>query len=249
MPNSPAQNSSLEEPSPIPTQGFWFVIPAAGVGSRFGADIPKQYCTINNKTVIEHSIEALLRFQPEASVLVAVAKGDQWWPALAIASDPRVITVEGGEQRSDSVANALTAMQYRAAYHDWVLVHDAARPCISQYSLQSLAEQLVGDKVGGLLAVPIVDTLKRADKKQLVDQTIDRKGLWAAQTPQMFRYGLLKQAMEQALSAGAIVTDEASAVEFSGARPTLVEGDSRNMKITRPEDLALAEYYINQEKS
>ncbi|CAH0990691.1 2-C-methyl-D-erythritol 4-phosphate cytidylyltransferase [Sinobacterium norvegicum] len=227
-------------------QGFWFVIPAAGVGSRFGAEIPKQYCKINGQTVIEHSISALLTFQPEASVLVAVAKGDHWWPSLAIASDPRVITVEGGDERADSVLNALIALQYRASYNDWVLVHDAARPCISQLSLGRLANQLAGNKVGGLLAVPVADTLKKAGDNQTVENTVDRRGLWAAQTPQMFRYGLLKQAMEQAVSAGEVITDEASAIEYSGEKSILVEGDGCNIKITRPADLSLAAYYLNR---
>lgn len=219
---------------------FWGVVPAAGSGSRMGGDCPKQYLELGGTPVLQRTLEALLALAQLETVMVALAPGDARWQALPAASYPRVEVTTGGSERADSVLACLRALESRAASGDWVLVHDAARPCLSRADLQRLVEALAEDGVGGLLAVPVSETVKRCDSDGRVLETVERDGLWLAQTPQMFRFGLLKSALESALADGHAVTDESSAMERAGHRPRLVAGEPGNIKITRPGDLRLA---------
>lgn len=223
---------------------FWAVVPAAGSGSRMAADTPKQYLQLRGTAILQHTLEALLALPQLAGVTVALAADDQRWPTLAVARDARVTTTLGGAERADSVLACLKALEADAATEDWALVHDAARPCVSLAELTQLVATLRDDPVGGLLALPVTETVKRADAEQRVAATIDRDGLWLAQTPQMFRFGALRAALEAAQAAGQKVTDEASAMELAGYAPRLVAGVATNIKITRPADLAVAEAFL-----
>jgi len=224
----------------------WGVVPAAGVGKRMQADRPKQYLDLGGRAVIQHTLERLLGSGVFEAVAVAVSSEDPYWPGLAIAADERIIRAEGGRERADSVLLALKALEEHADSDDWVLVHDAARPCITASDIHRMIESLKDDPVGGILALPVHDTLKHVDAGRIAE-TIDRRRIWRAVTPQMFRHGALKSALELAGSRGALVTDEASALELAGYRPGIVEGRSDNIKITRPEDLALAAFFLEQQ--
>ncbi|AIZ33793.1 2-C-methyl-D-erythritol 4-phosphate cytidylyltransferase [Pseudomonas parafulva] len=220
------------------TPAFWAVIPAAGVGARMAADRPKQYLQLARQTLLEHSLDCFLSHPMLKGVVVSVAEDDPFWPGLPCAHDPRIRRATGGRERADSVLNALLLLHAQgAADDDWVLVHDAARPNLARSDLDKLLSELADDPVGGLLAVPARDTLKRADAQGRVSATIDRSTVWQAYTPQMFRLGLLHRALAECLVADVAVTDEASAVEWAGLAPRLVEGRSDNIKVTRPEDL------------
>jgi 2-C-methyl-D-erythritol 4-phosphate cytidylyltransferase len=223
---------------------LWAIIPAAGSGSRFGGETPKQYLPLSGRTVIEWAISPFLRRPGISGIAVVLAPGDELWRELAPGPD-RVFTVTGGDERARSVLNGLLALRSRARPRDWVLVHDAARPCLTDEDLQRLVETVRQDDVGGLLAVPARDTLKRSEGER-VRETIDRRVIWQALTPQMFRLGPLTDALEAAVAAGAAVTDESSAMELAGARPRLVAGRGDNIKVTRPEDLPLAEFILGQ---
>ena len=219
------------------------VIPAAGTGSRFGGDTPKQYLPLNGAPLIRHTLQALLADTRIERVVVVLAPDDTGWGEACLpaqGADRICLVREGGATRADSVINGINWLnaQVHVNSEDWVLVHDAARPCLNPDQLARLIDTLVDDPVGGLLAIPVADTLKRADAETRVDATIDRRQLWQAQTPQMFRIGQL----QQALSGGdlTIITDEASAIERLGLRPRLVTGSLTNLKVTYPEDLALA---------
>ncbi len=218
----------------------WVIIPAAGSGARFGSDLPKQYHDLRGRRVLEHTIDRLRRGLNPRLVVVAIAPGDTVWPTLSVAGEPGVESVEGGADRAASVANALAALDGRADERDWVVVHDAARPCVAMDDLRNLVDRLPEDCCGGLLATPVADTLKRVDDTMRVETTVDRSHLWQAQTPQVFQYGILSGALAQARAAGQPVTDEASAVEFAGYRPRIVPGSPLNIKITNPEDLHMA---------
>ena len=224
---------------------FWAVVPAAGTGSRMGAATPKQYLALAGQAVLQRSIDALLAFESMSAVVVALADGDPFWDALPAARDARVITTLGGAERGDSVLAGLDSLAGRAQADDWVLVHDAARPCLASEDLQRLVETVCEDPVGGLLAIPVVETVKRSDAGQRVAETVPRGDLWLAQTPQMFRYGLLRAALAGAVAQSVTVTDEASALEWAGHRPCLVPGRASNIKITLPGDLRLAEHFID----
>jgi 2-C-methyl-D-erythritol 4-phosphate cytidylyltransferase len=220
----------------------WAVVPAAGQGSRFGSTVPKQYSTLLGQPVIGWTLRALLAESSLAGIVVALADDDRTWPTLDVAGDPRILTCAGGARREHSVASALAALAGRAADTDWVLVHDAARPCLRHDDLQALFEALGDDDaIGGLLAIPVSDTLKRADDAGRVGETVQRETLWRALTPQMFRFGLLQRALALCLERDRRVTDEASAIECLGLRPKLVRGHADNIKVTNPEDAALAE--------
>ncbi|SFP43030.1 2-C-methyl-D-erythritol 4-phosphate cytidylyltransferase [Pseudomonas borbori] len=217
---------------------FWALIPAAGVGSRMGADRPKQYLELAGKTILEHSLACFLDHPRLRGVVVSLALDDPYWPSLACARDPRIVRAEGGRERADSVLNGLQRLRELGAQDsDWVLVHDAARPNLTRSDLDLLLTELADDAVGGLLAVPVRDTLKRAGADGRVVETVDRAPIWQAYTPQMFRLGLLRHALAEALAAGVTITDEASAVEWLGQAPRLIEGRADNLKVTRPEDL------------
>ncbi len=213
------------------------LIPAAGSGSRMGADVPKQYLSLLGRPMIAHSIAAMLSDERVARVAVVLAPDDSVWDQHDWQMFGQRLQVLrcGGETRADSVANGLAAMDI--VDMDWVLVHDAARPCLDHSSLASLIDTLMDDPVGGILAVPVADTLKRADICGRISQTVDRAGLWQAQTPQMFRRGMLQLALA---SRHAGTTDEASAIEALGFVPALVAAPAANFKVTYPDDLALA---------
>lgn len=217
---------------------YWLVMPAAGIGRRFGAERPKQYALLRGRAVIEWALEPFLRDARCAGAVVALAAQDPYWREIA---PPRAVSlVPGGAERSHSVRNGLAALAARAAPHDWVLVHDAARPCLPVPDLERLLSSLEAHPVGGLLAVPAADTLKRADPRGQVLETVERAGLWRALTPQMFHYARLCEALDRAHDAGRLPTDEAQAIEWLGERPALIEGSAANIKITSGADLALA---------
>lgn len=227
----------------------WAVVPAAGTGSRMGADVPKQYLELAGATVLEHSVRALLACDRIDGVVVALHPGDERGHALAVLADERVRTVTGAQARSGSVLAGLRGLSERAASGDWVLVHDAARPCLRGADLERLIDAVTASGVGGILAEPVVDTVKQADADGRVVATLDRSALWRAQTPQMFRLGELRAALEEAERRGAPVTDEASAMELAGRPVQLVHGSSDNLKVTVAADLALAAWYLGQRPS
>ena len=227
---------------------YWALVPAAGVGKRRGAEVPKQYLPLRGSSILDHCLSRLLEHPRIEGVYLALSPDDGWWPESGFHNDPRVTRVDGGRERCHSVLNALQVLSRRAAADDWVLVHDAARPCLRRSDLVRLIEQLSDHPVGGLLGRPVHDTMKRAGPDRRIEATVPREGLWHAYTPQMFRLGPLRRALERALAEGRLVTDEASAMELAGDRPLLVEGAGDNLKITRPEDLALAAFYLEQQQ-
>ena len=223
---------------------LWAVVPAAGSGQRMGGAVPKQYLTLCGQMVLDHALAALLGHPGVRGAFVAVAADDLRWRDCDHARDPRVRWVTGGAERCHSVLAALGALAAEASTDDWVLVHDAARPCLSRTDLERLVDDLRDHPVGGLLGVPVRDTMKRCAADGTIVATVDRTGLWHAYTPQMFRLGLLTSALRAAVAAGAAVTDEAAAVERAGLAPRVVEGSYGNIKVTRPQDLALAELFL-----
>ena len=225
---------------------FWGIVPAAGVGKRMGGTVPKQYLKLAGKPVLQHTLERLLAVERFTAIVVALGIEDGFWPDLPFGNHPRVLIAPGGRERADSVLSALRRLQRLAAPEDWVLVHDAARMCVTPSDVVKLIEMLAEHPVGGILALPSTDTLKGVTGGEIVD-TVDRDHVWRALTPQMFRYGALKAALEDAARRGFTVTDEASALELQGQRPAIVEGRPDNIKITRPEDLALAAFYLEQQ--
>lgn len=227
-----------------PAARCWGVLPAAGVGARMGGDTPKQYLEVAGTTIVEYSLRALLASEQLSGVVVALHPEDRRASELTVFSDPRVQRVTGGAERSDSVLAALDMLAQRAAPDDWVLVHDAARPCLQVGDIARLIERVTATGTGGILAEPIVDTVKQADEDALVLRTLDRNSLWRAQTPQMFRLGELRGALARAASEGLPLTDEASAMEQAGYPVQLVPGSARNLKITVPADLPLAAWYL-----
>ncbi len=217
------------------------LIPAAGRGTRYGGAMLKQYLPVCGKPVLAHSIK-IFQFHPlVSSITVVLAEDDQWFESAVGLLATNVNTVTGGETRARSVRNGLRFIAENYSSTDWVLVHDAARPCLSASRLEKFLEQGLESVHGAILAVPIGDTLKRAGDSQEITATVDRTGLWAAQTPQLFRVGVLADAIDEAHEAGAVLTDEASAMEFVGIKPLLVMGSSANIKITHSSDLAIAE--------
>ncbi|MDZ4263530.1 MAG: 2-C-methyl-D-erythritol 4-phosphate cytidylyltransferase [Pseudomonadota bacterium] len=221
------------------TLAYWIVVPAAGVGARMGADCPKQYLPLVGRTVIEHTLERLLALPNVSGILLVLGADDNYWNDLPLAQHNRIHRVEGGAERCDSVLNALEQLHEMASPDDWVLVHDAARPCVHVQNILELIEQVKTHPVGGILGVPVSDTLKHVNNS-IIDSTVDRRSLWQAQTPQMFRLGLLRDCLRRGLADGKLITDESSALESYGYQPLIVQGRSDNIKITRPEDLATA---------
>jgi len=229
------------------TPACWAVVPAAGSGRRMGAALPKQLLQLGGQTVLEHSLDALWRIATLAG-LVLVSQKDGDIEAIARRyRERRLLHAPGGAERCHSVLNGLQALTGMAADSDWVLVHDAARPCVRTADLHKLIESVSGHPVGGVLGVPAHDTMKRTDADGAIQATVARQHLWHAQTPQMFRLGRLREVLEVALKDGYEVTDEASAMEHAGEQPLMVEGHADNLKITRPEDLPLAELYLRQQ--
>mgnify|MGYP000188455821 CR=1 FL=1 len=229
------------------TSHIWAVVPAAGVGSRMGLDKPKQYAELNGKAIIEHTLSRLNAHPLIEGVVVAISPEDTIWPSLCISLDKPLVVVDGGQERCHSVLNGLTHLAGEISSQDWVLVHDAARPCLRLSDIDKLIQALNDHPVGGILACPVRDTMKRSNDNNDVIGTVERANLWHALTPQMFRLGVLKTALLGALDRGQIVTDEASAIEFNDLVPHLVEGSRDNIKITQHEDLSLAEYYLKKQ--
>ncbi len=225
----------------------WAVLPAAGSGRRMAAEIPKQYLEVAGATLLEHSLRALLACPDIRAVAVVLDPADRRNDKVAeVLNDARVRIAAGGAERADSVAAGLAALAGEAAADDWVLVHDAARPCVGVALIMQLIESVTSEGVGGILAEPLVDTLKRGDDTGRVVETLDRRQLWRAQTPQMFRLGELSSALADAQKQGRVITDEASAMELAGHPVKLVPGSPRNLKVTVPADLRLAEFYLSQ---
>jgi 2-C-methyl-D-erythritol 4-phosphate cytidylyltransferase len=221
---------------------FYALVPAAGFGARMGKELPKQYLPLAGKPMIAYALDTLCKSADIETVFVVLSPDDSQfasydWSRYGDKLQPLFC---GGETRAESVANGLLASELEP--DDWVLVHDAARPCLTQAHLSKLIAELRDDTVGGILAIPVADTLKRADAMQRIECTEPRERLWQAQTPQMFRAGLLAQALQQCKT----VTDEASAIEALGLQPKLVEGDSSNLKVTYPQDAKLAELMLRE---
>jgi 2-C-methyl-D-erythritol 4-phosphate cytidylyltransferase len=213
-----------------------------------GTEVPKQYLPLAGHTVIEHTLNRLLAHPRIAGVVAVVGARDERWDALTLRSEKPLLRAIGGPERCDSVLNGLKVVERHGGPLDWVLVHDAARPCLRATDIDALINGLAEDAVGGLLAVPVCDTIKRSDSATRVRNTVDRADLWHALTPQMFRVGPLMRAIEAATRRGIRITDECSAVEAAGYSPRLVMGRADNIKITRPEDLALAEFYLRRQQ-
>lgn len=227
-------------------QNIWVIIPASGVGKRMRSTVPKQYLKLNDKTVIEHTLDVFDKHESISEVVIAISNEDEYWPSLNINFSKPLHVTRGGKERCDSVLNGLKFLENKAEGKDWILVHDAARPCLRESDLDLLLDTLIEHDVGGILAVPVRDTMKRSTDNNLIKETIERENLWHALTPQMFRYSMLKDALESSLNNDEVITDEASAIEFAGFKPLLVEGHSDNIKITRPEDLGLASFFLKQ---
>ena len=224
-------------------QKIFALVPAAGQGTRIGEAVPKQYLPLAGKPMMFHSIEALAAVPRITRIHVCLSPLDRHWGAhdWSALSDKVEAIFCGGVHRADTVLNALKHLESRIAKDDWVLVHDAARPCINTELVEQFLDELADDQVGGLLAMPLSDTLKSADENLRVAATIPRRNLWRAQTPQMFRYELLRRGLEKKPGA----TDEAEAVESIGySAPRLVQGESTNIKVTFAEDLAIAEMIL-----
>ena len=223
----------------------WAVIPAAGRGTRFGGEVPKQYLEAAGRPLIAHALDALLSHPRVDGAVVALSADDARWPGWTTLHGKPVLRCVGGGERADSVLAALHALPAQVGDDTLVLVHDAARPNLASADLDRLiAAAEHGD--GAILGAPVRDTLKRADDGQRIASTEPRAVLWRAFTPQAFRRGALTAALERARADGVVVTDEAMAMERTGAKPALVEGREDNLKVTTPADLALADYLLRQ---
>ena len=222
------------------------LIPAAGRGTRYGGAVLKQYLPVCGKAVLAHAIR-VFQFHPQISgITVVLAENDQWFESAVGALSDAVETVIGGDARAVSVRNGLSFISDYYPETEWVLVHDGARPCLSARCLDRLLEQGLQSPDGAILAMPVGDTLKRTGEQREILETIDRNDLWAAQTPQLFRVRDLAKAIDTAHKDGRHLTDEASAMEYAGARPRLVMGSVANIKITHPTDLAIAEALLGR---
>jgi 2-C-methyl-D-erythritol 4-phosphate cytidylyltransferase len=222
------------------------VVPAAGVGKRMLTACPKQYLEIAGKTVIEHTVERLLAHDEIAEVIIALGEHDEYFVSTTLASNSKVSCVVGGQERVDSVLAGLQHIDIKK--YQWVLVHDAARPCFQDKDLSQLIKYCYENDHGGILAAPVRDTMKLANDNKTISKTIDRSVLWHALTPQMYQVSTLLTAITKAKEQGGEITDESSAIEQAGFTSGLVEGSSDNIKITRPEDLTLAQFILAQQK-
>jgi len=233
------------------THQIWAVVPAAGIGKRMQSSSPKQYLKLNGTPVLQHCLQHLLDIPRVTGLVVAIRDDDQYWSSIKLNTDKPVIVVQGGAERCDSVLNALQSLPQQAMFNtkqDWVMVHDAVRPCVRHADIERLIDTVGTDPAGGLLAMPVRDTMKRQQNNATVAQTVDREGLWHAQTPQLFPWQALHQALLDARQKGHLITDESSAMEMAGYAPQLVEGSADNIKITRAEDLRLAELYLDAQQ-
>jgi 2-C-methyl-D-erythritol 4-phosphate cytidylyltransferase len=231
------------------TPRYWAVIPSAGGGARMGLGKPKQYLPLRGKALIEWSIAPFLDSGWIDGIVVVLAKGDTDFAKLPIAGHPKIFITGGGASRAESVLAGLQVAESRSRALDapvFVLVHDAARPCLTCDDIETLREE-ASDEHGGLLALPVNDNLKKEDKER-ASATIDRKELWRAQTPQLFRLDLLRAALEAAVASGHAPADEAAAMERADRRPRLVRGRESNVKVTYPEDVPLAEFWLSRQE-
>lgn len=224
----------------------WAIVPAAGRGSRFGSGTPKQYLTVAGLTLIEHSLRALLGHPEVDGVMVALSPDDPFWAGWREMEGKPIYTCLGGAERADSVLAALQALPATVSEDQWVLVHDAARPCLRAVDLSRLIAIGQADPIGAILAAPVRDTIKRADADSRSSMTEPREALWRALTPQMFRRGGLTRALQAAMRVGVAITDEAMAMERLGLKPLLIEGSEDNIKVTTPADLVLAEFILKR---
>jgi len=228
---------------------YWAIVPAAGSGQRFGAELAKQFHSIGDKLVADHTLGRLLTISKLQKILVPCNPGAESWAQVSALKDQRVELLAGGAERFHSVLNGLRALANIAGSDDWVLVHDMARPCVTSADINKLIEQLDGHAVGGILATPISDTLKKVTADNTITETLDRSDYRGAQTPQMFRYGLLVRALETMLEKQQVPTDEASAIEYIGEQAMIVEGRRDNIKITHREDLVIAQAIMGYQES
>ncbi len=222
---------------------IWGLIPAAGSGERMGKERPKQYLQLLDHSLLGHAVRALAGVTGISGIVVVLAEDDKFWPTLVL-ENIEIQTATGGPTRARSVLNGLHALREIAGADDWVLVHDAARPCIRVADIERLIDAVNGDKNGGLLALPINDTVKREHDARSME-TLDRSHLWRAQTPQFFPIKELALALRAALAGGVAITDEANAMELQGFKPKLVPGSEKNIKVTYPRDLAIAELFLS----
>ncbi len=228
---------------PLNRKALYAVVPAAGIGSRMQADRPKQYLLLNDKTILEHTLEALLSFNSFEKIILPVSAEDKYWPKLKLNEHSKVISCHGGKERYHSVLNGLkTLLNLGAKKDDWVMVHDVARPCISIEDLENIYEN--ANEQGVLLGLMVRDTMKRTDNDGQVLKTVERNNLWHALTPQLAPLGILHDAIEQALVDGINITDEASALEHMGFQPKMLAGSPSNIKVTHPQDLLLANAFL-----
>lgn len=226
---------------------YWAVVPAAGVGSRMNVDVPKQYLDIAGKTVIEHTLERLIAFPLLEKIVVVLGQGDSYAEDIGLLQHKKIVVTEGGDERYLSVINGLHALDLLAHDDDWVMVHDAVRPCVRSADIEWLVECLRGHEVGGVLGAMVKDTMMRSNADGGVIEIINRVDLWHAHTPQMFKKGMLTRALTKAITDGVSVTDEASAMVHAGHKPLMVQGHSDNIKVTIEAELDLASLYIQQQ--
>lgn len=219
----------------------WVLIPAAGVGKRMEAACPKQYLPLFDQTILEHTLSIFLGDERFSGIYLGLSKDDAYWPESPLYQHQSIETFDGGDERVDTVSRGLIELTKRANERDWVWVHDAARPCLSPEDIEALEGALDNESCGALLAVKIHDTVKYAGDSDCSEKTVDRERLWRAMTPQVFRIGDLNRALGACAKDNVFVTDDASAMEYVGKFPVLVSGSTQNIKITRPEDLAVAE--------
>jgi 2-C-methyl-D-erythritol 4-phosphate cytidylyltransferase len=224
---------------------YYLIVPASGIGSRMQTSVAKQYLMLDNGlSVLDQTLKTLLNIEQIKGCVIALAKDDDLFKNSQFYQNPKILKIAtGGKQRHNSVINALIELKPFVKNTDWILVHDAARPCVEAVDIKKLINQVKSADIGGLLAVKVIDTIKQANKN-LTNITIDRSNLWQAQTPQMYRFGELLNALTKADTDNINITDEASAIEYIGLKSLLVESSKRNFKITNPEDLALANFYL-----
>jgi 2-C-methyl-D-erythritol 4-phosphate cytidylyltransferase len=232
-----------------PTLTFPVIVPAAGVGKRMLVDCPKQYLLINKQTVLSHTVMTLLSHPRITQVILVLSEKDQYFSQLALAKQEKLLRVNGGKERVDSVLNGLKVVDQ--VKYPWVLVHDAARPCVSHTDIDKLISSCLTHNSGGVLATPVRDTMKRSKSSEcaydLIKNTVEREDLWHALTPQLYKTQELTNAIEQGIAKGLNITDESSAIEYANLPSLLVSGNSDNIKITHPNDLVLATFYLNND--
>lgn len=234
--------------TPASPRSYWALIAAAGLSTRMGTAVPKQYLKLGDKTVLEHTLGVFDRHEQITGIVVVLSAHDHFWKSTALAFNKPLFTVTGGDERAKSVLNGLNFLENNAQPQDWVLVHDAARPCLRSSDIDKLIQVCQTLTQGGaILAMPVSDTLKEVDSHTNIIKTLNRNHLWRALTPQMFPISVLSQALSQVISRGLTVTDEAAAMEHSGQNIKIVPGNHDNIKITQQSDLGLAELFLKEQ--